>query len=77
MKIDHGPPGATGVKSLQYVGDDADYKSTTLGQIAKPVGNVALGVWAYAWITGNRSLKLMALGVSVGSWLIQLEGKTK
>jgi len=77
MKIDHGPPGATGVKSLQYVGDDADYSVTTLGQIAKPAGKLAVAVWAYAWITGNRSLKLVATGVGIGALLIQLQEKTK
>lgn len=77
MKIDYGPPGATGVKQLQYVGDDADYTSTGLQELAKPAGKIALGVWGYAWITKNQSLKTMALGVAVASWLVQLSGSPK
>jgi len=77
MNIAHGPPAFSGVKSLQYVGDDADYTVTTLGQIAKPAGTIALGVWGYAWVTGNRSLKLVATGVGVAAFLIALQGKMK
>lgn len=77
MKIDYGPPGASGVKSLQYVGDDADYRSMNVEELAKPVGKVAFGVWVYAWVTGNRSLKTVALGVSVASLFVQLTAKKK
>lgn len=72
MKIDYGPPGAVGVKSLQYVGDDADYTSTGLRQLAKPAGAIALGVWGFALVTGNKPLKKIALGVSVAAFLIQM-----
>ena len=75
MKIEYGPPGESGVKSLQYVsgpGDDADYVSAGIHQIAKPAGALALGTWAFAWATGRDKLKRTALGVSVASWLVYL-----
>lgn len=77
MKIDYGPPGAVGVKQLQYVGDDADYVSIGLYQLAKPASAIALGVWGFAWVTGNRSLKRMALGVSVAAFFVQTLMKPK
>lgn len=75
MKIDYGPPGAVGVQSLQYVsgvGDDADYISTNLHLVAKPVGVLALGVWGYAWMTKKSDLKKQALAVSLGAFLVQI-----
>lgn len=78
MKISYGPPGAVGVKALQYVGevgDDADYVSLGLHSIAKPVGALALGAWAYAWVTKKPQLKKMALGVSIAAFIVQLATK--
>jgi hypothetical protein len=77
MKIDYGPPGEAGVKSLQYVGDSADYTSMNIAEFAKPVGKVAVGVWLYAFITGNRSLKLVSLGVAAGSLFVQVTAPKK
>jgi hypothetical protein len=77
VKIDYGPPAMMGVKHLQYVGDDADYTSTGLQSLAKPVGLGALGVWGFAAVTGNQGLKKLALGVSVGAFLVQALGGKK
>jgi len=80
MKIAYGPPGAVGVKSLQYVsGDDgigdADYVSANLHRIAKPVGTVALGAWVYAWFTKDESLKKQAFAVSLAAFVVQAVSK--
>lgn len=75
MRISYGPPGATGVKSLQYVsgvGDDADFVTTNLHLVAKPVGVLALGTWAYALATRNAKLRKRALAVSIGAFVVQL-----
>ena len=81
MKIAHGPPGSVGVKSLQYVGDvdgigdDADYVTLGLHQLAKPVGSVALGVWVYGFATKNTKLKKQALAVSLAAFVIGMVAK--
>ena len=74
MKIEYGPPGAVGVKQFQYRSDDdsADYISSGVHQIAKPLGAIALGTWAYAWITGREALRRRALGVSIAAFIVQL-----
>lgn len=78
MKIAYGPPGAVGVKSLQYVsggdgiGDDADYVSTNLHLVAKPLGVLALGTWAYAWRTKKPKLKKQAMAVAIGAFVVQV-----
>lgn len=77
MKIAYGPPGAVGVKQLQYVGDDADYTSMNVAELAKPAAKVAAGVWIYAFITGNRSLKVVSMGVTAASLFVLLTSKTK
>ena len=77
MKIAYGPPGAVGVKQLQYVGDDADYTSTNVTELAKPAAKVAAGVYVYALITGNRSLRLASLGVTAASLFVLLTSKPK
>jgi len=71
VKIAYGPPGAVGVKSLQYVGDDADYTSTGLRSVAKPVGAIALAVAAYAWKTGDKKLQKQALAVAAGALILK------
>lgn len=73
MEISYGPPGAVGVKSLQYVSgtDDADYVSTNLHLVAKPVGVLALGTLVYAWVAGKPKLKKQALAVSIGAFIVQ------
>lgn len=78
MKIEYGPSGSTGVQQLQYVsgaGDDADYVSLGLHQIARPVGALALGTWAYAWATGRQGLKRQALATAVAAFVVSLTTK--
>jgi C4-dicarboxylate transporter len=71
MKIDYGPPAVAGVKHLQYLSaNEPDYVSGALGQYAHPVGVAALGVWGFAWITGQEKLKRTALGVSIGAFIV-------
>ena len=74
MKIAYGPPGAVGVKHLQYLSgdDDADYVSLGIARIARPVGALALGTWVYAAITKKPELKRRALGVSVAAFIVEL-----
>lgn len=80
MKVEYGPPGAAGVKSLQYVsgddydgiGDDADYISLGIHQIAKPVLALGLGTAAYSWVTKRERLKKQALAVSFAAFVVQL-----
>ena len=71
MKIDYGPGPTVGVKTLQFVGDDADFVSSDIHELAKPTAALSLGVWAYAWITDNQPMKKVALGVSVAAFLVQ------
>ncbi len=77
MKIEHGPPAFRGVKSLQYVGDDADFTQKSVAEIAKPAATLGAGVYVYAWIVGNRSLKLVSLGVTLASLFIHVSTKVK
>jgi hypothetical protein len=75
MKIAYGPPGAVGVKSLQYVGnvgDDADYTSSGIMNLAAPVAVLAAGVAAYAWSTKNKKLRTRAGAVAIGAAVVSL-----
>ena len=76
MKIAYGPPGAVGVKHLAYVGDavgdDADYVTGSLHRVAKPLGIISVGFWAYGAATKNRRLKKQALAVGIGALLVEL-----
>lgn len=73
MKLEYGPPGAVGVKHLQYMSaDEPDYMSSGLQRLAKPVGALAAATWVFAWATGHDGLRRGALGVSVGALLVGL-----
>jgi hypothetical protein len=75
MKIAYGPPGETGVKQLQYVGDDADYLATGIGALARPIGLIALGVLIYARTAKKKKLEKPALGVALGALVVELVAK--
>lgn len=77
MEIAYGPPGATGVKQLAYVGDDADYTSTGLYGVARPASFVAAGVWVFAALTGAKTLKKQALAVSVAAFVVSVVTKPR
>lgn len=73
MKLEYGPPGAIGVKHLQYMSaDEPDYLAGNLRQLARPVGTIAMATWAYAWATGREDLRRTAFGVALGSFLVGL-----
>lgn len=79
MKVSYGPPGIGGVKTLQYVSGTDGLGDTTgdlLAKVARPVGLVATGVWAYAkWGTKDRKLTKQASGVALGALLIEILGR--
>lgn len=79
MKIAYGPPGAVGVKSLQYVGDSesADYISSGLHRLTKPIGALSLGAWVYALINKNEKLKRQTLAISLAAFVIHIFSKEK
>jgi hypothetical protein len=75
MIIEQGPPGATGVKSLQYVGDDglgeADYISSGLNQLSKPVVALAAGAFLFGWLMGRSRIVRTSLAVGAGALAIK------
>jgi hypothetical protein len=82
MQIAYGPPGAVGVKSLEYVSgvdgtDDADYVTLGLNRVAKPISAVALGTWIFAWAMGLDSIKRKAFAVSIAAFAVQVFTKPK
>jgi hypothetical protein len=74
MKIAYGPPGIAGVKHLQYVGDDgdADFTSTGLSQLARPVALGALGVAVYGGLTRRKKLLRQGGAVAIAAFLIEI-----
>lgn len=71
MIVEFGPPGATGVGTLQYLsGDPLDAVSTR--DIARQVGLAATAVWAWALVTKRRRARRTAFWVACGAWAYEL-----
>jgi hypothetical protein len=73
MKLEYGPPGASGVKHLQYLSaDEPDFVAGNLSRVSRPVAALAAGVWVYALITKREKLRRQALGVSIAAFVVGL-----
>lgn len=60
MHIDYGPPVASGVTQLQYVGDVAGDDRSVFGGLARPVGIAGVVLWLYGEATSSRESKQRA-----------------
>jgi hypothetical protein len=70
IQLSYGPPGAVGVKHLQYLSDDADYVSSGIYGIAKWAGIAAAATWGYAEVMGYETLRKRAMATAVASFLV-------
>lgn len=73
MKIEYGPPGEVGVKSLQYVaGDGLDEGESLTKRVARPLSLLAGGVWLFAMMSGRDELRKNALAVSAAAYAVSV-----
>jgi hypothetical protein len=72
MKVEYGPPGIGGVKSLQYVSGDETSGDGFRFDLINSLPFALGGLWGYAEATGRRKLakqarlaSLLAVGVAI------------
>lgn len=75
MKISYGPPGAVGVKQLQYVGDVDIPDTTGLKPYVKPAAKFAVGSWVAGWLGDSPMLKRTGLIIGLAALAVQYLSK--
>ena len=79
MHVAYGPPGQSGVQTLMHVGadDGNDQQNAQIHQISGTVGMVSVGVWAWAYLAEDETLRKYAFATSVLSFVARLATRPK
>jgi hypothetical protein len=79
VKVEYGPPGQSGVKTLMHVGEEDGpvARNAEIHRVSGTVGMVSVGVWAWAYLADNEQLRKYAFATSVMSFVAKFATRPK